>query len=253
MPPDPHARPTFPDPCLSIHVFGSVYKIYASGSSAKSMCPVHILAAWSVDPLQKPCLRILHKIHASGPARGSMCPEPCLRIYASAALSVHVSGTSARSMPPLHESCLRIHASMSQRPYHWILVHICDSARRSMYLNACLSVRICRFATAWTKTDTALQRERFCAQETRKRLHLQTWNRHRATTKRKKRSSKHTWTSASQYEIVKKPKSNHSWTSASQYEMRNGLRPANLDLPKHVFCGPPTAAILNRSSPLPLP
>ena len=120
-----------------IHVSASLYlrilcKIHVSGS----MCPIHVLASTNMDPLQDPCLRI----HVSA----SICSEdplqdPCLRIQVSA--SICISGSSARSMSP--DPCLRfmsqhplirircmIHVSvfMSRHPYLWILSKIRISA-----------------------------------------------------------------------------------------------------------------------------
>ena len=189
------------DPCLSIHVFGSVYKIYASGSAARSMSP-----------------------------------DPCLRIYVSASISV--------------DPISKIHVSG---------VHICDPARRSMSPGTCLSVHSGGVATRWTKIDTALQRERFGTQETRRGLDLQTWNRHRATTRYQKSEFQ-------PHLDVSLPIRNRKKTDfqphldASQCEMWNGIsqRNANFDLLRRVFCGPaqgkhsaqipPTAANLKRNS-----
>ena len=81
------ARPMSPDPCRSIHlylrildkihVFGLMSQhLRISGSSARSMRPIHVLASTKMDPLEDPCLqihvsaslylRILCKIHVSG-------------------------------------------------------------------------------------------------------------------------------------------------------------------------------------------
>ena len=57
-----HRRLMFPDPCLSIHVFGSLYKIYALGPAASSMSP---------RPLQDSSLRIYVSVSISAESRNA--------------------------------------------------------------------------------------------------------------------------------------------------------------------------------------
>ena len=98
------------DPCLRIHVSASLhlrilYKIHVfgfmsqhlriSGSSARSMCPIHVLASTKMDPLEDPHLRI--HVSASLYLMNSL-QDPCLWNHVSA--SMCISGSSARSMLP---------------------------------------------------------------------------------------------------------------------------------------------------------
>ena len=173
---------------------------------------IHVSAAWTVEPLQEPCFRTLYKIHVSG----SMSPNLCLSSL----------------------KCESWTRSMSQD----------GSSTRSMSPDACLCVHSCVAATRWTKIDTALQRERFDTQETRRRLHLQTWNWHRATTRRKMTELE--------------PMPNAKRTSPSQPTFRAGETQI-LTSRDTFFCGPaqgkhsvhipPPAAHLNQTSPLPTP
>ena len=125
-----------------------------SGPSARSMCPIHVLASTKMDPLQDPCLRIhvsaslyltiLCKIHVSGfmsqhlcisrSSARSMSPihvsastnmdplqDPCLRIHVSACLSIFAS------QDPLQDPCLRIHVSASSYLRILCKIHVSDS------------------------------------------------------------------------------------------------------------------------------
>ena len=129
---------TLQEPCLriicKIHVTGSsildrclrhhVSAYMSLGQYTRSMpglrirCKdpcfrIHISAAWTMDLIQNPCLRILYKIHTSGPATRFTTPDPCLRIYVS----------TSRVVEPVQGPCLRIlykvHVSgfLSQHPH----------------------------------------------------------------------------------------------------------------------------------------
>ena len=88
-----------------IHVFGFMSQhLYISGSSARSMCPIHVVASTKMDPLQDPHLRI--HVSASLYLMDSL-QDPCLRIHVAA--SIFISRSSARSMSP--DSCLSIFVS----------------------------------------------------------------------------------------------------------------------------------------------
>ena len=156
------------DPCLTIqmylrilckiHVFGFMSQhLRISGSSAKSMSPVHGLASTKTDPLQDPRLRT--HVSACSFAR-SMSPDSCLTIFASQyplqdpCLRISISASSYRrilckihdsgsmcpvhvlastTMDPLQDPCLRIHVSAS-------LLCISISSTRSMSSDSCLSI-----------------------------------------------------------------------------------------------------------------
>ena len=125
---DPHLRiHVSTSLCLrllyKIHIFGFMSQhLRISGSSARSTCPIHVLASTKMDPLQDPHLWI--HVSASLSLMDSL-QDPCLRIHVAA--SICISGSSARSMSP--DSCLSIHmylrilskihvsGSMSQHPY----------------------------------------------------------------------------------------------------------------------------------------
>ena len=146
------------DPCLRIRISAS---ICISGSSARTMSPIHVSASIY--------LRVLCKIHVFGfmsqhlPISGfsarSMCP-----IHVLTFMSQHhyISGSSARSMSrfmsqhphvsqdSLQDPCLRIHVSAStnmdplQDPRLWahVSASICISGfcTRSMSSDSCLSI-----------------------------------------------------------------------------------------------------------------
>ena len=87
------ARSMSPDPYLSIHMYLKLLcKIHVSGSVYK-----HPFV--SQDPLRDPCLRFMsqHPHVSQEPLL-----DPCLRIRISA--SICISGSSARSMSPIHVS-----------------------------------------------------------------------------------------------------------------------------------------------------
>ena len=72
-------RSTFWDSCLTSLYLRILCKIHDSGS----MCPIHVLASTTMDPVQDPCLQIhvsaslflsiLHKIHVFGLISGHLC------------------------------------------------------------------------------------------------------------------------------------------------------------------------------------
>ena len=124
------------DPCLRAHVSASLrlrilYKIHVfgfmsqhlciSGSSTRSMSPIHVSASTKMDRLQDPCLRIhiSATICISGSSARSMSPDPCLRFM---------------SQHPLTRIRCMIHVSvfMSRHPYLWILSKIRISAFKSV-------------------------------------------------------------------------------------------------------------------------
>ena len=90
-----------------IHVFGLMSQhLRISGSSARSMCPIHVLASTNMDPLQDPRLRT----HVSG----SMCPihvlasttidplqDPCRGILNCEAVTASISQDLCLSIPIL--------------------------------------------------------------------------------------------------------------------------------------------------------
>ena len=164
------------DPRLRIHVSTSSYlrflcKIHVfrfmsqhlriSGSSARSMSPIHVLASTNMDPLQDPRLRIhvstssylrfLCKIHVSGfmspihvLASTNFDPlqDPRLRIHVSTSsylrllCKIHVSGF----MSPIHvlastQILYKIHV------FGFMSQHLCisGSPARPMSRNPCLS------------------------------------------------------------------------------------------------------------------
>ena len=146
MSPDPDQHPyvsqdPLQDPCLQAHVSASLhlrslYKIHVfgfmsqhlriSGSSARSMCPIHVLAfidgsasmcisgssarSMSPDPYLSShmYLRILYKIHVFGFMSQHLCISWILcKIHVSGFMSQHlyISGSSARSRSP--DPCVR--------------------------------------------------------------------------------------------------------------------------------------------------
>ena len=178
------------DSCLSIFIsqgppqdpfFGFMSQhLRISGSSARSMCPIHVLAFMSQhpfisqDPLQDPCLRslsifvsqdslqdprlwahisaslylrLLCKIHVAGSVYKhpyvSQDPlqDPCLRNHVSA--SICISGSSARSMSPdpYIRPCRRIHVSASSNLKILCKIHVSDSCL-SIHVSASLYLRI---------------------------------------------------------------------------------------------------------------
>ena len=144
------------DPCLRIRIYAS---ICISGSSARSMSPVHVSASLY--------LRVLCKIHVfgfmsqhlriSGSSARSMCP-----IHVLAFMSQH----PFISQDPLQDPCLRIHVSAStnmdplQDPRLWVHVsaslylrllckiHVSGSVYKHPYVSQaplrdpCLQIRI---------------------------------------------------------------------------------------------------------------
>ena len=171
------ARSTSLDSCLSIHVYLRVLcKIHAAGFKVQqpyvSQDPlqdprlqIHVSASlYLTDSLQDPrqrlrihvsatiYLRILCKFHVAG----SMSPDSCrsIHMYLRNLCKIHVSGSvcisgsSARSMSPIHvsassnlrilckihlsDSCFSIHVSAS--------IYISGSSARSTSLGSCLSI-----------------------------------------------------------------------------------------------------------------
>ena len=155
------------DSCLSIFIsqgplqdpfFGFMSQhLRISGSSARSICPIHVLAFMSQhpfisqDPLQDPCLRSLSifvsqdslqdpclRIHVSASTNMDPLQDPRLWAHISASLylrllcKIHVSGSVDKhpyvSQDPLQDPCPRIHvlAFMSQH------LRISGSSARSM-------------------------------------------------------------------------------------------------------------------------
>ena len=141
-----------------------------SGSSTRSMSPIHVVASTKMDPLHDPhlrihvsaslCLKLLCKIHVSGFMSQHPCvsqdplENPCLRVHVSASLyltdslqdpclRIHVSAslylTDSRQDP-----CLRIHVSDSclSIPPIWILCKIHVSGFMSQHVSASLHLRI---------------------------------------------------------------------------------------------------------------
>ena len=118
-----------------------------SGSSARSMCPIHVLAFMS----QHLCI--------SGSSARSMCPDPCLNIHmylrnlckihvsgsvykhsyvCQALCKIHVSGSVYKhpfvSQDPLRDPYLRIHVSTS--------TCISGTSARSMSPDPYISIRM---------------------------------------------------------------------------------------------------------------
>ena len=88
------ARSMLPGPKLSSHMYLRIlYKIHVfgfmsqhlriSGSSARSMCPIHVVASTKMDPLQDPHLRT--HVSASLYLMDSL-QDPCLRIHVAASI-----------------------------------------------------------------------------------------------------------------------------------------------------------------------
>ena len=176
------------DPCLQahisaslhlrildkIHVFGFMFPhLRISGSSARSISPIHVLAfksqhPWeNQDPLQDPCCRIHSSaaICISGSFTRSTSSHSCLSIFVSHVFSarstspdtclsihlylrilckIHVSGSmcpihdlASTNMDPLQDPCLWIHVSTS--------ICISGTSARSMspiHVSASLNLRI---------------------------------------------------------------------------------------------------------------
>ena len=165
------------DPCLRIQISTS---ICLSGASARSMSPSHVSTSLylrvlckihvsgfmsqhphvSQDPLQDPCLRIHVPDSALASAKWILC-----KIHVSGLMSQHlcVSGTSTRSMSPIHVSastnmgrlqdpCLRTHVSAStcisgssarsMSPIPCLSILFSGSSARSMSLDSCLSIHM---------------------------------------------------------------------------------------------------------------
>ena len=149
------ARSMSPDSCLlcKVHVSGS---ICISGSSARStssdsclsirlLCKIHVSGfmsqhpSVSQDPLQDPCLqphfsaslrlRILYKIHVFIFMPQHFC----------------ISGSSARSMSPIHVSASMCISGSSARPTSpdpCLDILFSGSSARSMFLDSCLRIHM---------------------------------------------------------------------------------------------------------------
>ena len=165
------------DSCLSIFIsqgplqdpfFGFMSQhLRISGSSARSMCPIHVLAFMSQhpfisqDPLQDPCLRSFSifvsqdsvqdpclRIHVSASTNMDPLQDPRLWAHISASLylrllcKIHVSGSVYKhpyvSQDPLQDPCPRIHVSAS--------ICISGSSARSMspdpYIRPCRRIHV---------------------------------------------------------------------------------------------------------------
>ena len=112
-----YTRPMFRYPCIHVIAWVRIQDLQDPCSGA-------------VDPLQHACFRILYKIHASGPSRGPTRLDPCLRIYASASLTVN-----PRQDPCLRNPC-KIHVSRSMSPHLCLSVRIYLWILRSMSLES---------------------------------------------------------------------------------------------------------------------
>ena len=156
-----------------------------SGSSARSMCPIHVLAFMSQhpcasqDPLQDPCLRIhiSAAICISGSSTRSTSSDSCLSIFVSHGFSarsmspdsylsihlylrilckIHVSGSmcpihvlASTNMDPLQDPCLRIQISTA--------ICISGSSTRSTSSDSCLSIFVShRFSARSMSPDSCL-------------------------------------------------------------------------------------------------
>ena len=120
------ARSTSSDSCLSIHMYlRNLCKTHVSGSVCKH-------AYVSQAPLQDPCLRI------------------------RVSTSICISGSSARSMSPIHVSAslylrvlckIHVFGFMSQHPYVSCKIHVSGSVNKHSYVSEaplqdpCLRIR----------------------------------------------------------------------------------------------------------------
>ena len=133
------------DSCLSIFIsqgplqdpfFGFMSQhLRISGSSARSMCPIHVLAFMSQhpfisqDPLQDPCLRSLSIFVSQVSVQ-----DPCLRIHVSA----------STNMDPLQDPRLWAHISASLYLRLLCKIHVSGSVCLSfhMYLRILCKIHV---------------------------------------------------------------------------------------------------------------
>ena len=154
------------DPCVEI-----LYKTHVSGSLTRSKRQNLSTGTMCVEPLQSTCARAMrHDLYGSMPAGRQQDPY------------LNVPGFSTRSMPPVPltgsmcpDPCLSIlNCESSTRAMSLWLLYLrsmsLESTSATLLEDPCLR----GVATRGTKTDTALQRARFDAQETRRGLRLQT-------------------------------------------------------------------------------
>ena len=72
-----NTRPKFSYPCLSIHVFGSVYK----HPYLWALCKIHVSGYITRSVADARCKIHVSGVHICDPARRSMCPGACLSVH----------------------------------------------------------------------------------------------------------------------------------------------------------------------------